>query len=370
MKKEFLKYIPIGIFLIILFAIFHYWSNISGLVGVLLSALVPFFLGLGLSFVVNIPLSFFERTIYKKIGRKGIRRFFSLVTAYLAAVLIIVLVSVLVIPRAAESIIELIDRFPGFIEDLDAFLTEKFDFPLVETLFEGSSIGEKVKGFLSEKGTGLVDYVISVTMSTVGIVVKFILAVVFSIYILSSKEKLHDGLSVIFSTYLGKERKEKIFSVFKVFSDVFHSFFVGQSTEAVILGTLTFFGMTLIRLPYAPMIAPLVGLTALVPLVGAWIGAAGGFLLILTISPIKAIIFILFLCILQFFDNYFIYPKVVGSSVGISGLWVLLGITIGGGVFGVAGMFICVPLIASIIHLVKGDLVRRGSLSPGDGRNP
>lgn len=370
MKEALKKYLPLGIFLLSMFVIYRYWDEIAGTIGIFFSALFPFLLGLGISFVVNIPLSFFERKIYRRIDNFALKRLLSLVSAYLVMILIIVLVLVMIVPKAASSVIELINHLPDLMEELDNFLSARFDFPILETVLGNSSLNENIKNFLTEKGVGVVDYIISLTKETVSIVVTAVLSIIFSLYVLCSKERLMVSISLVLKTYAGDEKKEKLFSVLRVFSNVFHGFFVGQCTEAVILGSLAFLGMSILRLPYSAMISALIGVTALIPIVGAWIGGIVGFLLIMTSSPIQAVVFILFLIVLQFSENYLIYPKVVGSSIGLSGIWVLLGITVGGGVGGIFGMLLGVPIMASIFRLVENDMLNREPRGKEEAHNP
>ena len=152
---------------------------------------------------------------------------------------------------------------------------------------------------------------------------------------------------------------EKALGVLKVANETFSSFIVGQCTEAVILGTLCVIGMKICQFPYAPMIGAFVGATALIPVVGAYLGGAVGFLMILTVSPLKAVLFVVFLVILQQLEGNIIYPRVVGSSIGLPGMWVLAAVTIGGGLAGVGGMLLGVPLTATIYKLLRSDVNKR-----------
>ena len=158
--------------------------------------------------------------------------------------------------------------------------------------------------------------------------------------------------------YLKPAWNEKIRYVVGVFDGSFHSFIVGQCIEAVVLGVLCIIGMTLLRFPYAMMIGTLIGFTALIPVAGAYIGAGVGAFMILTVSPIKALLFLVFIVVLQQLEGNLIYPKVVGKSIGLPGIWVLAAVTVGGGVMGIPGMLIGVPAVAAVYQLVKQDLNR------------
>ena len=199
----------------------------------------------------------------------------------------------------------------------------------------------------------LVTLLLSSVFSTV---VTLLVGVVFSIYLLIGKEKLGGQFQKLFAKYLPEKVIKKFYYVADILNQSFHSFIVGQCTEAVILGLLCMGGMFLLRLPYAAMIGCLVGFTALIPIAGAYIGAIVGAFMIFTVSPVKAIIFIAYLVILQQLEGNLIYPRVVGSSIGLPGVWVLAAVTIGGGVMGVSGMLLGVPIAATVYQLLKNDV--------------
>ena len=163
------------------------------------------------------------------------------------------------------------------------------------------------------------------------------------------------------NTYLGKKFPGKITNVIDVIHNSFRNYIVGQCMEAVILGVLCILGMSILKLPYASMIGTLVGFTALIPVAGAYIGAVVGAFMIFTVSPIQAVIFVVFLVILQQLEGNLIYPKVVGSSIGLPGIWVLAAVTIGGGIMGVGGMLLGVPLTAAAYQLIKNDVKKRNA---------
>ena len=200
---------------------------------------------------------------------------------------------------------------------------------------------------------GAATSIISTVFSTV---VTLTVGLVFAIYLLLGKEKLSGQFRRLSARYLPKKVTEKFYYVAGVVNQSFHSFIVGQCTEAVILGLLCMGGMLLLRLPYAAMIGCLVGFTALIPVAGAYIGAVVGAFMIFTVSPVKAVIFIAFLVALQQLEGNLVYPRVVGSSIGLPGVWVLAAVTVGGGVMGVGGMLLGVPLAAAAYQLLKNDM--------------
>jgi predicted PurR-regulated permease PerM len=203
------------------------------------------------------------------------------------------------------------------------------------------------------------DVVIGAVTSVVSGVVTAIIVIIFGIYLLISKDKLSNQFSRISSRYLKKDWNEKIRYMISIIDDSFHRYIVGQCTEAVILGSLCAIGMLILKLPYAAMIGALVAFTALIPIVGAFIGAGVGAFLILMQSPVKALVFLVFIVILQQVEGNLIYPRVVGSSMGLPGIWVLAAITVGGGVMGITGILISVPIAATIYKLIRNSLIAK-----------
>ena len=214
------------------------------------------------------------------------------------------------------------------------------------------------KAVLSGFG-GVMSSVVSVVSSVFSGIVTFLVALIFSIYLLLDKEKIMAQAKRVISTYL-PGANTKIFYVLGTLNDSFHRFIVGQCTEAVVLGVLCMVGMAIFRFPYAIMIGVLIGFTALIPVAGAYIGAGAGAFMILTESPLKALLFLLFIVVLQQLEGNLIYPKVVGNSIGLPGIWVLAAITIGGGLMGIFGMLLAVPIVATIYRLLREDMNKRG----------
>ena len=179
---------------------------------------------------------------------------------------------------------------------------------------------------------------------------------IFSIYLLLGKDRLKGQLMRLIKHYLSEKWYNRLFYLIKVLDDSFHRYIIGQCTEAVVLGVLCTAGMFLLRLPYAPMIGALVGFTALIPVAEAYIGAFVGALMLLTVSSVKSLVFLIYILILQQIEGNLIYPKVVGSSIGLPGIWVLAAVTIGGGIMGVTGMLFGVPVAAAVYKIIKDDI--------------
>ena len=212
---------------------------------------------------------------------------------------------------------------------------------------------------------GVVKNVIAATFSTAFTI---IMSIIFSLYLLTGKDRLVPQVKKVAKTYLKEPIYHKVNYVIHTLHECFRSFIVGQCVEAVILGSLCAIGMTILRLPYSGMTGALIGFTALIPIAGAYIGGGIGFLMIATVSPMKAIVFVIFLVILQQLEGQFIYPRVVGASIGLPGIWVLAAVTIGGSVLGIGGMLLFVPLTATVYKLLRNDVKKRNAGKKGKGQ--
>ena len=222
----------------------------------------------------------------------------------------------------------------------------------------------KVADVVKSGFTSFVNSTLTAVGAVVGSVVNFFIGLIFGIYILSGKEKLHSQVSRIMHAYMKERTVARIRYIYRTANETFSSFIIGQCTEAVILGTLCTIGMLLFRFPYAPMIGAFIGATALIPIVGAYLGAAVGAFMILTVDPLKALLFIIFIVVLQQLEGNLIYPRVVGSSIGLPGIWVLAAVTVGGGLGGIGGMLLGVPVAATAYKLIRNDVAGRNGRRP------
>ena len=283
-----------------------------------------------------------------------------MIIAFITLVAVLAIVVWLVLPQFVSAIMLVVDYIPDAVDWIVEQL-EKLEYvpqDIIDMLVSidwNSQIEKIIKAVTS--GVGNVMGVVISTVSTVlgGIVTAF-LSLIFAIYILLDKEKLENQADKIAKKYLKQSWYEKLRYVLHTFSDSFHKYIVGQCTEAVILGGLCAIGMGILGLPYATMIGALVAFTALIPVAGAFIGGGVGAFMILMVNPIQALIFIVYLVVLQQLEGNIIYPKVVGSSMGLPAIWVLAAVTIGGGVMGVMGMLIGVPIAATAYRIIRNDV--------------
>ena len=364
MKKPDLKIIfSIAAAIILVFVAVHYWPNIAEFLGKLLSAATPIIFGFAVAYPTNILMSFYERHFFPKSQKNGvvkIRKPLCLIGAIVSILGVIALVAVLVTPQFIACIKKLFDEIPPAIEFVSNKLREN-EFISKEVMSAINDFDWKTKlADMAETITTGVGNAVGVAFSAItsvfSAIANIVICVIFSIYVLLEKEKLLTQLKKVGKHYLPQKFYLKSLHVCSVLNDSFRRFIVGQCLEAVSRGTLCTIGMFILRIPYAPMIGALMGFTALIPVFGGLIGAGVGAFLILMDSPVKALIFIVFVIILQQFEGNIIYPKVVGNSTGLPGLWVLAAVTIGGGVSGILGMLVAVPVAATIYKLVRDDM--------------
>jgi len=363
MKLKWADFLKGAASIFLLYLAIHYWGAAAGLIKGMLSAALPLILGCAVAYLVNILMTAYERIYFPETKNPSLaksRRPVCMLLAFVTLIAIVVLIFGLIIPQLGECIGVIIEAFPGFMDKAiglaeELHLLAPDVLQSLEAIDWQSQIG-KVVEFVGSGLGNVVDVLVSAVSSVFSWIVTGLLALIFSIYLLSGKEMLAGQLRRILNRYVKPENVEKIYYYVEVLDDCFHRYIVGQCTEAVILGALCAIGMGILRLPYAMMIGALVGFTALIPVAGAYIGAGVGAFMILTVDPIKAVIFLVFLVVLQQLEGNLIYPRVVGSSMGLPGIWVLAAVTVGGGLAGIAGMLLGVPLAATAYRIIRDDV--------------
>lgn len=367
-KKDMKKYLFIGAVAVAVMVIVKNLSYIGGFISLVCTSVYPLVLGCAIAFVFNIILSFFERYYFPKHNGKFVsysRRPVCLVFSIFIVLMVIFLVTKLVIPEISESCKVIYKTLPDIAEEIKIWAIDNFsNIPDIQEKISSldvdwALIANNITKFLTSGATGIISSLAGFIGSFTLSITKIFVAIVFAIYLLICKDSIKEGVSRIKKAYFKADTAERIQHIFDVTNKTFKSFFVGQFTEAVILGILCIIGMLILRLPYAVMTGTVVGVTALVPIVGAFIGAAVGAFMILTVNPMQAVIFIIFLIILQQLEENLIYPRVVGSSIGLPGIWVLAAVTVGGSVSGIVGMLLGVPFAATIYKLACESLEKR-----------
>ena len=353
--KKLAKWI-IGIFTccILIFLGIKYFNDIAQFVSKCIGYAGPLFLGMIFALILNVPMGFFEKLLKKKMNR-----FVSPLSIVLSIVLVLGIfagVSVLVVPELAKAISLIIDIVLNSIDKLEGLDASSFDFvsdAIASIDIDWMAIKSSVETWFMSFGKNFVNHAANMIGSVVSGFITFFVGLIFSIYILSSKEKLMKQTGRLIRAWIPEKFANYFIHVCEVCNNVFKLYVAGQATEAIILGTLCMIGMLILGMPYAPMIGALVGVTALIPIVGAFVGCIVGFIMILTISPFKALIFVVFFLVLQQIEGNMIYPKVVGSKINLPAIWVLAAVTIGGNIGGILGMLFSVPVTSSLYTLVK-----------------
>ncbi len=367
-KKTFKKILVLIAFALLIFWLLNDVSKFVGLFGLLFNIVKPLVLGCCIAFILNTILNPLEKLWTKvfnkkpKIAEGKLRRPVCLVLSLLLVLGAIFAVCFIVIPYFVENTASFVSHLPQYFKNLDSWwdkvigFFEKFSVVLPEININYEEIISNIGTYVAEKGGTLVNATVNVTTSIFSVIVNTFLGFAFAIYILVQKEKLSVQFKKLFSATMSQKAVDNILKFASLSHKTFSKFVTGQLTEAVLFGVLTFIGMLIFNMPFASVIAVLIGFTTLIPMVGAFIGTALGAFLILLVNPVKAFWFVIFIIILQQIDNNLIYPRIVGKSIGLSGLWVLAAVTIGGNLAGVMGMLIGVPL-SSVAYTLLSEFV-------------
>lgn len=358
-----------NVILAVLGCILFYWAlqNIQ-VIGTFLSAVArllnPFLVGGALAFILNVPMRAIERKLPKKLI-KG-RRSIALSLTFLLVISVLAIVLLLLIPQMSATIKSIGVLLPGFWASAQRSLADLLvRYPLLEEWladFAGMNWNEAMGNVMQWLRTGGLAFVGSTVTAATGLVsglVNFFIGVVFAIYLLSQKETLARQSKMLLYAFLPAEKTKKILDIATLTSKTFSNFLSGQCVEACILGSMFAVSMLVCRMPYVTLISVLIGVTALIPIFGAFIGCFVGAFLILVQNPMQAVWFVvLFLCLQQIEGNL-IYPKVVGNSVGLPSIWVLAAVTIGGSTMGITGMLIMIPLCSVMYSMLRTNTRKR-----------
>ena len=350
-KKDIIQIILIAIILIFAFLnIKEIWSILKFII----ELIMPFIIGIAIAFVLNILMKFIERKLLDKVKMKTkSKRTISLLLGLALVFTFIIVLLLLIIPQLKNTFTLFVDNMPKYEENVRILLTKlNIDTAIMENIENAvQNFGDVAIDFIKNNSDQILEVTLGVASNVIGVVVNLVIVFVFAIYLLVQKEKLLGQISKVLRAYLPIKRVMKIRDIARLSNTTCAHFVSGQCLEAVIIGVLCFIGMLILGIPYAATISVLIGVTALIPIYGAFIGTILGAFLIFMVSPLKALIFIIFILVLQQLEGNLIYPKVVGKSVGLPGIWVFVAVTIGGALAGIVGMLISVP-IASITYSV------------------
>ena len=339
--------------IVLIFALFNL-NTLFNIISYIFKLIMPFIIGIAIAFILNILLKILETKLYPKIFKKKtkrtekLKRPICLISVMVVIVALMSFIIKLIIPELINTVEIFSENLPKYTEIIEDYLVEKEFDPddikmVTDTLNE---VQKKATSFVMSNTDEIAERIFDMATKIIGYIINGIVALVFALYILAQKEKFVRQVKKVMRAYLDKGIIEKIETVLGIINKAFYNSAAGQFTEALIIGFLCFIGMIILGIPYAPTISVLIAFTALIPMFGAFIGTIIGAFLIMMIDPIKALIFVIFVIILQQFEGNLIYPKVVGKSVGLPGVWVLVSVTIGASIAGVVGMIISVPLCA------------------------
>lgn len=346
-------------------------SVIAGAVSWCVDILLPLLLGIFFALILNVPVHFFESHLFRKAKKervKKLRRPLAVILSILLIFGILAGIVGLVIPELIDAVKIIVQGAIGLVQKIGTMkasdIMEKI--PFGEVLYDNfvadidwSKIGSTLEKWLKEQSGNIMNTAVGTVSTIVGGVSDFVIALIFAVYILFSKDNLKKQVKRLVNAWIPKKIGNWLLHAVSVGNNIFRNFVSGQTIEALILGTLCMVGMLILKIPYAPMVGALVGVTAFIPVVGAFVGIAVGAFMILTVSPAKALVFVIFLLILQQIEGNLIYPKVMGDKINLPAIWVLAAVIIGGGIAGPFGMLIGVPVTSTIYVLIREETEKR-----------
>ena len=368
-EKKTLRSVFLGVMgCILLYWLLHSTERVKAALGLVRSLIHPFVIGAGIAFVLNVPMRAFERGIQRHYHGKG-TRVMSMVLTFLLIALVLVFTFNLLVPQLEETTKTIAQQLPPFIQktqtDLLEFLEEN---PELEqwladnTDFENMDWNALLQQIVDVAGNGLKKFLggaVSAVGGVISGVVTIFVSAIFSLYCLSNKEQLARQGRLLLYAYLPEGKADETIRILRIANSTFSRFISGQCLEVLILGSMFAVAMSIFRMPYVPLVSVLVAVTAFIPIVGAWIGCILGAFFILVNDPMQAVWFVVLFLVLQQIENNLIYPRVVGTSIGLPSMWVLVSVTVGGSLMGVAGMVLMIPLVSVLYTVLREYAYRR-----------
>ena len=350
-----------------------YSDSILQAIQMVFSLLTPILIGCGIAYVLNLLVVRLEHLPI--LARESsplyrVRRAVSIIGALIIILAVLILLIAIIIPQLADAFRVMLVGIPPLLDELADWLTSLGNpTPRIEQWLNSLDINwpqfvQKAASYLTSGMGSIFSSAVSIVSNVGGIVMQFVIAFIFALYLLAGKERLAGQFRSLAEVYLKEKTYHRLMYVISTANDTFSKFFIGQFTEAIIIGVLCTVGMLIFRFPYATMVGTLVGATALLPVVGAYLGAGIGAFMIMTVNPLQAIAFLIYIAILQQLEGNLIYPRVVGSSIGLPGIWVLAAVTVGGGLGGIVGMLLAVPVSATLYKLIRSDVRKRKGQVP------
>lgn len=363
-------------FTILLLAILLHYNTAKEVYHYIINILMPFISGLCIAFIVNVLMKRVEGTVFKfvdkptksgkprKISLK-LKRPLSLVLAYLIIFGFIAFLMFQLVPEIQNSVSIIAEKLPDYIDKVKDWATRTVDKyninpKRIQNLkFDWDKVIDFVTNYKKSDHSSLFGKTMGITSSIFSGFFNFFFGIIFATFILINKEKLEVQCKKLLFAYFKQHKVESFLELCRITNNSFSKFITGQCLDAFIIGLLCFFGMLILKIPYAALVSTLVGVTALIPVIGAFIGTLVGAMLIVLVSPIKALWFIIFIIVLQQFETNLIYPKVVGKSVGLPAIWMLIAATIGGSLYGIVGVILSVPVVSIVYTLLRKSTNKR-----------
>lgn len=351
--------------IIIAYVIFNFKNIISGgknAIGII----SPFIIGIAIAFILNLVMRIFEERVFKVLDSKRYSKYSRLKRPLSVALTFVVVFAaitgliIFIIPQLIDSISTLTDTVPSYIRSFEELISQYVsNTEVLNTLWNNFlSAWREILQFTGQIVVTSLSGVVNITVGFTSGLVNFVLSLIFSIYMLLNKERLQLGMKKVLYAFSKNNFADKIMYLGKVANESFSSYIGGQFIEAIIIGALCFIGMIILKMPYPLLISVLVAVTALIPIFGAFIGTIPSAFIILIIDPMKALWFVIFIIVLQQIEGNLIYPKVVGSSVGLPPIWVMLAMLIGGNTFGLLGMLLGIPTF-SVIYKISREYINK-----------
>ena len=354
-------YIILITYAILLYLGISHIKEVLAFIGTIISVLSPFILGIVFAYILNIIMSLLEEKLFHKLeGAKRpfvrkLKRPLSLLTTFVLVFAFFTAILLFVVPQLTESISMLSRNMEGYLKSLQKFIndtTAKYNL----TGEFWSSITINWHEIVTKAGQVISATVPQILLFTYGLtnsIINVIMGLIVSVYLLATKEKMMKILKKLTFAYTSKATSARIIETSAQTNKAFQNFIGGQLTEALIIGVLVFIGMLIFRFPYALLCSVIIAVTSVIPIFGAWIGAIPSAFIILMAQPQKTLWFILFIVVLQLLEGNVIYPRVVGNSIGLDGLWVLFAIVVGGSLFGLIGILLGIPVFAVLYTIIR-----------------
>ena len=345
---------------ILLYELLENISSVRSAVSGFFSVITPIFIGIAIAFIANMPMHFLEAKVFRRWKASSLKRAVCLTLAMLFMLAILALLVVIIGPSLVDSVKTLAEDFDEYARKLTEWGTTTWENLRLNADIAAKlqELGENILTEIDQYISTAMSWAVKVTVNVAGIIVDLLFAFIISIYCLASKETLLRQARKLTKAMFNERASDKIIDVAGKTNTSLYNYLYGMITECFILGILCFIGMSIFKFPFALLISVMVGVGQIVPIVGAWFSAAVGTLIIFVVDPARAVWFLVLLLAIQQFEGNVIYPRVVGSAVGISGLWVMIALLLGGGLFGLLGAILCVPIMA-VIHTLTREWVNR-----------